>query len=457
MLPLVATILVIIGIVGLFVFDRDSEARTSKALWIPVIYLLSNGSRPLSAWLGLDSTSTVDGIYSSPIDQALQLALMALGLIVLFTRGRKVDALLRRSGPILLFFSYAALSILWSDFPFVTFKHWIKGIEDIVMVLVVLTDDDPVMAVKRLLTRAGFILIPLSLLLSMYYPSLGRIFTKAGETEYVGVTTQKNQLGMICMIFGLGSLWCFLRAYHDRESAARSRHLLAHGAMLGIMLWLLQMCHSLNASVCLTLAGALMVLATWRSPDAKPARVHLLVMVVVCSALLPFFFYRSFFESVGRDATLSGRTEIWDVVPNLVRNPWVGAGYETFLMGPRLVELREIWDNSFQTAHNGYLEVYLNLGWIGVSLFALLVIAGYRRVVAAFRWDPAFGSLGLAFFVAVLIYGLAEAPFRMLMPTCFFLLWSIIGASQSPAAESPDRPLEVKEFRLPSPLRVQAE
>jgi O-antigen ligase len=338
---------------------------------------------------------------------------------------------LQGNGPILLFYSYAAITVLWSDLPYVTLKHWTKGVEDLMMVLIVLTDRDPVTAVKRLLTRAGFVLIPLSPLLSMYYPSLGRRMTKGWMVEYIGVATQKNQLGMTCMIIGLGSLWCFLKAYRDRKRAGRSRHLLAHGAMLGIVAWLLQMCHSLTASVCLVLAGAVMVLVGRHPRGVKPARVHLFVAAVVFIALFPLLYARTLVELLGRDTTFSGRTEIWDVVPGLVRNPWVGAGYETFLVGPRLVELQGTFGDTFQEAHNGYLEVYLNLGWIGVSLFALLVITGYQKVVAALRRDPAVGSLGLAFFVAVLIYGMTEAPFRMLTPTWFFLLWAIIGASKA--------------------------
>jgi exopolysaccharide production protein ExoQ len=431
-MALIATVLVIIGIIGLFRLDRYPEARTSKALWVPVIYLLINSSRPVGAWFaGPTKPIAVDGIYSDPLGQAIDLVLLALALAALIARGKKVGSLLRTSGPILLFFSYAGLSILWSDFPYVTFKHWFKGLEDIVMVLVVVTDGDPVMAVKRLLTRAGFILIPLSLLFSMYYPSLGRVFTKSYEAEYVGVTEQKNQLGIICMIFGLASLWCILKAYRDRGSSARRRQLLVHGAMLGIAIWLLTMSHSLTSSMCLILAGTVMALVSRRSSGAESARVHFLSAAAMCCALIPLFLARSLVESFGRDATLSGRTEIWQSVIGLVQNPWLGAGYETFLMGPRLVELRKLYQNSFQEAHNGYLEIYLNLGWIGVSLFAFLLITGYQKVVAAVRREPTVGSLSLAFLIAVAINGLTEAPFRMMTATIFFLLWAIMGASKA--------------------------
>ena len=48
---------------------------------------------------------------------------------------------------------------------------------DLAMVLVVLTDPDPKLAFKRLLTRAGFLLVPLSVLLIKYYPELGKDIT----------------------------------------------------------------------------------------------------------------------------------------------------------------------------------------------------------------------------------------------------------------------------------------
>jgi O-antigen ligase len=461
--PLIATILVTIGIIGLFVLDRDSEARTSKALWIPFIYLFIVGSRSLSIWFGVlppivSPPASPDGIYTSPADRDTHLVLLASGLMALVTRRRKVGSLLRTSGPILLFFSYAGLSILWSDFPYVTLKHWTKGVEDVVMALIVLTDGDPVMAVKRLLARAGFLLIPLSLLYCKYYPSQGRLLTKSWTFEYVGVTTTKNQLGMVCLIFGLGSLWCFLRAYRERERPGRARHLLAHGAVLGIAVYLLQMCHSLTSSVCLVLAGGVMVLASARSPDAKAAKVHLSAAAALCIALFPLFVAPSLVELLGRTTTFSGRTEIWRVLPGLVRNPWLGAGYETFLLGPRLIELRRIFDYTFQEAHNGYLEVYLNLGWIGVSLLALLLITGYQKVVAALRRDPAVGSLNLAFFVAVVTEGLTEAAFRMMMLSWFSLLLAIIGAPKTiPPEPSLRKADELAECEGPAPALGSAE
>jgi hypothetical protein len=69
------------------------------------------------------------------------------------------------------------------------------------------------------------------------------------------------------------------------------------------------------------------------------------------------------------------------------------------------------------------------LGWIGVSLVALILISGYRRAVKAFRSDPEFGGLMLAYIVTATFYSLTEAGFRFLAPMWIFLLLAVVGAS----------------------------
>ncbi|HXC62110.1 MAG TPA: hypothetical protein VNV63_05510, partial [Nitrospiria bacterium] len=136
----VGTIAFIIGIFVLFAFDYDREARTLKALWLPVIWLFLAGSRPVSLWFHIRviGTSTDDLLEGSPLDRAVITVIIVLALIVLFARGRKVLPLLRANAPILLFLGYCTASILWSDFPDVAFKRLIRAIGDFSMILVIL-------------------------------------------------------------------------------------------------------------------------------------------------------------------------------------------------------------------------------------------------------------------------------------------------------------------------------
>src|ERR1700730_8336848 len=138
--PTVATIVFALGILGLFALDRDRSARTSPALWLPVIWLGIGGSRMVSEWTyegPKDLTSpgrlatiagTIDG---SPLDRDILMGLIAVSVIVLVGRGQTVGRVLRANGPIVLFFLFCAISTLWSDYPFVALKRWIKAFGDV--------------------------------------------------------------------------------------------------------------------------------------------------------------------------------------------------------------------------------------------------------------------------------------------------------------------------------------
>src|SRR6266404_4021614 len=134
MKPLFALICTGVGIVGVCWIDRDKLAPISKAVVIPLVWLLICSSRPLTAWMSQvhQGDSYTDG---SPLDRNLLTLLIILGVIVLSKRPRQVRSILRLNAPIIAFLLYCFVSIIWSDFPFVTFKRWIRGVGDIVMVL----------------------------------------------------------------------------------------------------------------------------------------------------------------------------------------------------------------------------------------------------------------------------------------------------------------------------------
>lgn len=431
-------------VAALFVLDRDREAHPSKALWIPVLWILINASRPVSVWLGMAPTGEGTNVYveGSPVDRVIYLALVVAGAIVLTGRKNRMGPVLRKQGTIVLFFAYCALSAVWAQDPLVTFKHWTKGVGDVIMVLIVATELQPLQAMKRLLARTAFLLIPTSLVLSKYYPDLGRFLTPGWVMEYTGVTQNKNQLGEICFIFGIGAIWCFLSAYEDRQNPRRKQRLVAQGVIIVIVAWLFSMANSMTSLSCIALGGAVLILAGRPAFRRKPSRVHLLLIGAVGLAVIALFFDPTgdLVRSLGRNPTLTGRTELWHWVVTLAGNPMVGVGYESFFMDPRLHELWRLDGGAFNTlqeAHNGYLEVYLNLGWTGVCLFAVLIVAAYRKVVAVFRENPGVGRAALGWFVTGVVYSLTEAGFRMTTPAWIFFLLAVIALPE--AAKSGNR------------------
>jgi exopolysaccharide production protein ExoQ len=445
--PSIAAAIYVAGICCLFYLNRDRKARTSKALWIAILWLLISGSRSVSQWLaatGIRGNSPTYDVMEEyyegdPIDRPVYTAILVMGLAVLVKRSAKSGRFLRDNAPILLFFAYCCASAAWSDYSLIAFKRWLKATGDLVMVMVVLTDPNRPEAIKRFFSRATFLLIPLSILFIKYYPEIGRGYRAYKWTPlYTGVTTNKNTLGIICLLFGLASLWRFLSAYGERASRQRTRLLIAHGAILAMVLWLFWMADSMTSLSCFLLAGALMAAARLRITARNPALLHWLTAAVVAVPFSTLFLDVGdiALTEMGRDPTLTGRTGIWKLVLSLTGNPFLGAGFESFWLGWRLDRVWSIMPG-IQEAHNGYLEVFLNLGWIGVALMAVIVLKGYRNVTVMLRQDREFGSLMLAYFAVGIVYNFTEAGFRMTNPIWIcFLLAAAAWPRIRPAAES---------------------
>jgi exopolysaccharide production protein ExoQ len=385
-------------------------------------------------WVGISprTISTAQAAEGSPVDACVFGVLLAAGIVVLISRGRRTTQCLKQSWPCLLYFIYCLLSVLWSDFSGIAFKRWIKAVGDLVIIIVVATEIDPIAAFKRLISRTGFILMPVSVLLIRYFGDLGRGYDPDGLPMNTGVTTNKNVLGLVCFLIALGALWSFLDIFQAKYQPNRTRALLARGTLLVFCVAVLSMAHSATSVACFILGAVLILGAHLPLIRRSPGRIHALVLMILLFGGLTMLLngQAGVAHALGRQSNLTGRTEIWAAVLPVVPNPIVGAGFESFWMGPRL---EKVYSNLSQymhvnEAHNGYIEVYLNLGWVGLGLIGTIVISGYRGAAAAFRRNPTFGSLVLAYVAGAAIYSISEAGFRMLNPMWVFLLLAVIGS-----------------------------
>jgi exopolysaccharide production protein ExoQ len=420
-MTLIGTILVLGIVCGLFYLVRDNQASTSRALWIPTLWFWIVFSRPVTMWLHFDRNVTLQNQYveGSPVDATFYGLLILASLVVVNLRGRAFRNFLQLNFAILLYFFYCAVSVAWSDAPGIALKRWIKAAGEMIVILVVLTDPSPTAALKRLFTRLSFVLIPLSALFIYVIPSLGSSYDPIDrKIFYFGVCTWKNQLGLLCMICGLSSLWQMIDAYCNREMKHRVGCLCAHAMMFVLSAWLIVKADAMTSFSCLGLASAVMILSAQRWATRRPGSVFLLVASATGIALFALFIDTagSLLHSIGRNSTLTGRTEIWSAVLAQHTNPILGTGFESFWMGNRM---QSVWDMSqvgIEEAHNGYLEFYVNLGLIGLALLGILIVDGYRNVAESFRRDPQAGRLRVALFTGAVIYNFTEAGFRMMTP-----------------------------------------
>jgi O-antigen ligase len=81
------------------------------------------------------------------------------------------------------------------------------------------------------------------------------------------------------------------------------------------------------------------------------------------------------------------------------------------------------------SAHNGYVEVYLDIGLVGLCLLVLVLISGYRRAGEAFRRNRELCALILAYLVTGVFYNITEAGFRLMSPSWIFPLLAVVSAT----------------------------
>ena len=123
---------------------------------------------------------------------------------------------------------------------------------------------------------------------------------------------------------------------------------------------------------------------------------------------------------IGEDPTLTGRTLLWDELVKIAeQRRFLGSGYGGFWIGNIGNNLWEIFQWNPGQAHNGYLDVYIDLGIVGLVFLICLIFLTYRNVLVNLRYDSDYGRYRLALLAMILIYNVTESGF--IKPTS--LLW----------------------------------
>lgn len=405
-----------------WLFRKDLRWRKagSRALLIPAIWVAILGSRPVSYWLG----QTGGEAEGNPINTFIYALLIGLAVVVLYKRGFNWGILVQRNKALFLIYFFFALSVFWSELPFYSLKRLIKDFGCVPVALIILTELDPVTALRTIFVRVSYFLFPLSVVFIKYFPSIGRQTAHSGENMFTGVTTQKNSLGEMVFVFALFLVWDLLEIRKTEKSRERTLQIRIRFGMLAIGLWLLVTCDSQTSVVCLV-AGLLLFWICGPLQRMKLGKPLLIggLSVAICLVTLDKTFNLSakVSEAVGRNPTLTGRTEIWRIIKEQNTDPLVGEGFYVFWdtdKGRAVVDALA----RINSAHNGYLETYVDAGVIGDVLLVLLLLVGGKRVIGRLFAGSPLGRIGVTFWAIALLYNVSESSFFRLDLLWFNLL-----------------------------------
>jgi exopolysaccharide production protein ExoQ len=444
--PLLVLFICLLGVAWMLSRDASERPGVSAAAWIVVAWAVLYASRPVTSWFVDPSASLSPESYdeSSPGDALLNLALIVGAGIVLARRRLPWRRLFRENVWLVIVYVFWLQSILWSDYPDLTIKRLFKDLGNIAMVLVVLTDESATATMRAVCVRCACVCLPLSIVLIRYYPSVGRAFVGYNQDQmmFLGVTTHKNALGIVACVAVIFLFWDFL----ERRGIPLSgvERLTAGGRAL-VMLsgwYLLLAIDSVTALVCAVLGAGLLVVVGLPHLKHHPGRIELWGFGSLLTGWAVnnwFGFHKALIEGMGRDMSLTTRTNLWPFLLRLQDQPLLGAGFGTFWAGERLVKFQQTYGDVLVQAHNGYLDTYLNGGFVGVGVLVVLLGMSYRRIRRRLALGTPDAGIRFTMLLVAIVYNFTEATFFKLSLLWFVTVFVVMDYGAPTTAGAPDR------------------
>lgn len=320
----------------------------------------------------------------------------------LIARYRQVMPILRRHWLLIALVQLTVLSTVWSVNPEVTLRRSLALAATTALAVYLATRFDARQFLSLMIvavTIAALLHIGCVLLLPQY----GIHETADWTGAWRGVAVHKNVMGRW---MALGSVLFLLRMLERR----RPHWFFWSGFLLTTLL--VVMSQSRTAWIATGLLICCVCLFRWFGTSGSAILVGAVVLTVALAIAGSEIadYTQTALYAVGKDPTLTGRTVLWEAAYGFgMKQPWLGYGYRAFWLGSAGGS-QALWDELGwmpNTGHNGFLDLWLDVGFIGVILFLLILLPFAVRTVRAFArkrsptalWHIAF----LVFFMALTI------------------------------------------------------
>jgi exopolysaccharide production protein ExoQ len=158
-----------------------------------------------------------------------------------------------------------------------------------------------------------------------------------------------------------------------------------------------------------------------------------------------FWDFAAVAEAIFGDPTLTQRTDIWSfAVKKIAERPWLGYGYEVFWgAGLDSPSVREApgFVAKMPHAHNGYLDIVLHTGYVGLGIFVVLILATLHLCGRLARHSIGLASFVLSLVIFDLLYNCFETTwFRSFSLKSMIFVLAIALISRSLARERWTKP-----------------
>ena len=379
----------------------------------------------------LATTSTPSS--GGAISRMLWLGLLALSAIIMFWRAGLAWLLARIMNPfLLLFVALAVASIAWSIDPSLSVRRLIRLGTIVLACAAFVLVGWHARRYQNVVRPILSIMLLGSIVFGLVFPSLAIHLEPSAELigAWRGLANHKNGLGALACI----ALIFWFHAWLTRE--VRLLPALAGGAVAATCLVLSRSSTSLAATVFVMIFLVILL----RSPQGLRPYVPYLVAMLVATLLIYALAILDLIPGLGtlmapitlltdKNMTFTGRTEIWTIISEHIRwHPFLGTGYGAYWTAgpvPGTQSYEFFWRmRSFYpgSAHNGYLEIVNDLGWVGLVCLIAYVITHVRQSLQLLGTDRNQGALYLAVFFQQAITNLSETHWFSVLSVDFVIM-----------------------------------
>jgi O-antigen ligase len=252
-----------------------------------------------------------------------------------------------------------------------------------------------------LLTCGGCAILSVLLYITNPY----RALMPDGTGEFRGIFGHKNVCGQVMAAGALAAL-------HRLRVQRRGRLIVI--AMLGLFTLLAIAARSATSFMTIfAYCGVEVVLRLFRAGGA--ARLFCIFAVIVLAPLIVIvmLYPDAALEMIGKDPTLTGRTELWVWVLNAISDrPALGWGYAAFWSpnNPAAAEISRVLQWYVPQAHNGLLEMALNVGIVGACFLIFIWVRAFWCALRSLRSaERELAASTIACLIGILLTGLSES------------------------------------------------
>lgn len=409
--------------------DLSAPGRIEK-FFVVLVLLLSTGAFFNLVMPSFQERTDASGLI---VMQILWSVIYVVTLYLFFSKCQDRRGAISSIWPLAALCAFAFASVFWSDAPGLTFRRSVALMLTLFFGMYFASRFSMKEQLRLLAWTFG-----IGIAFSLPFGLLGlgaSVDAERNVPGWYGIFTQKNQLGYMMVL----STLVFL--FWGRIEPAQRR--LARAAFVASLV-LLVLSRSMTAAVTIALLLVLLPYLRWTLQKKAGWMVAGITSILAGGTGL-LMYVATHLEQVtgmlGRSATLTGRVPLWILsVAVALRRPWLGYGYDAFWR-PDDPVVQRIWQLLHWQpphAHNGLLELWLEIGLVGMGLF-LLIFAHYLSGALRFmRSDSGPASAWpLLFFLFVFCANLTE-PFFLARNSIYFILYVATAAvTTTSRSESP--------------------